>query len=193
MEEPVDDIMSGQAAGLIEFLTYVKEKGLMPGRTADAWRSASQAVLSLEGDDWLSTDLLSIDVEQQVQRFANAKGGRYKPESLRTYGQRFRDSMSMYIDYLSNPTGLKPRNAGVRRSTSKRSASNKPTEISQEVGVAHDFEPADRSPSTLRLLTYPFPLKAGDVAYLQLPARVPLSDIERMCQFLRSLAIDDEG
>jgi hypothetical protein len=183
----------GSAAGLLAFMEYLKEKGLMPARTADAWRSAAQAVLAVDGEGWAETDLRSLDLESQFQRFANIRGAKYTPASLRTYRQRFRDAVSMYLDYLSNPTGFKPRGSVTRRA-SGGSSSPKPDEkaVAETAaqwlsGVEKRDEPAGSAP---KLLTYPFPMSGGELAYLQLPVHVSASDVERLCSFIRSIALD---
>lgn len=189
---------SGSAGGLISFLSWLKEKGLMPGRTADAWRSAAQAVLSVDGQGWEDLDLRDLDLQAQFQRFSNMRGTKYTPASLRSYGQRFRDSVEMYFQYLANPTGFKPRvsvvavrspGAGQRR-TQSRSADGPAAETT---GSAMPSQPSGSGAGAPKLLTYPFPLAGGELAYLQLPVLVSLTDVERLCAFIRSIAIERPG
>jgi hypothetical protein len=174
-------------------MEYLKEKGLMHARTADAWRSAAQAVLAVDGEGWTETDLRSLDLESQFQRFANIRGAKYTPASLRTYRQRFRDAASMYLDYLSNPTGFKPRGSVTRRSSGGSSPSKSDERAVPEAATQSfpGIEKRDEVPSSApKLLTYPFPMSGGELAYLQLPVHVSARDVERLCSFIRSIALD---
>jgi len=185
----------GSAGGLISFLSWLKEKGLMPGRTADAWRSAAQAVLSVDGPGWEDLDLKDLDLQAQFQRFSNMRGTKYTPASLRTYGQRFRDAVEMYFQYLANPTGFRPRvsavavrapGTGQRRSQSR--SADGPT--ADPTASTTPSQPSGSGAGAPKLLTYPFPLAGGQLAYLQLPVHVSLADVERLCAFIRSIVIE---
>ena len=187
----MDSMRSGTGGGLLEFLRWTQEKGLVKAATAGARRSAAQKVLEIDGDGWRDIDIRALDVEEQFQRFAHLRGSKYSPNSLNTYGQRFRDAVALYLEYLANPTGFRPppsrsprggkaKVPRVKQDASTRSPSALPT--------VEQTRPASRD-----LITYPFPLQNGELAYVQLPVRVEVTDAERLCSFIRSLAIGTKG
>lgn len=187
----MDDFTSGTASGLIRFLGWMKEKGLMKPATAGAWRSAAQGVLEIDGEGWGDVDLRTLDVGDQFQRFARLRGSRYTPASLTTYGQRFRDAVATYLEYLANPTGFRP-----PASRSPKGGKSKAQSASHAPAQGHVAEPAAASERAATggrdLITYPFPLQSGELAYVQLPVRVQTADADRLCAFIRSIAIVSE-
>jgi hypothetical protein len=60
--------------------------------------------------------------------------------------------------------------------------------LDNPTGFRGPREVASAEPS--ELLTYPFPLRAGGMAYLQLPRELTHADVKRLSSFLESLAID---
>jgi len=188
----MDDMRSGTAAGLIQFLGWMKEKGLMKAATAAAWRSAAQGVLEIDGEGWSEIDLRTLNVDDQFQRFAHLRGPKYTPASLNTYGQRFRDAVARYLEYLANPTGFRPPTSRSARPAGKaKGRSAAPTDTSP--GTGESVPVIERPVAGARdLITYPFPLQSGDLAYVQLPVRVLPADAERLCAFIRSIAFVTE-
>ncbi len=187
----MDSMRSGTAAGLLDFLKWMQDKGLAKTATANARRSAAQKVLEIDGEGWRDTDIRTLDVEEQFQRFAHLRGSNYSPGSLNTYGQRFRDAVELYLEYLANPTGF--------RAPPSRSVKTAKPVAGKLAKAGHGTPPPDTSPtveraptSTRDLITYPFPLHNGDLAYVQLPVRVSSADAERLCAFIRSIAIATE-
>jgi hypothetical protein len=184
----MEDMRSGTGAGLISFIQWMREKGLMKPATAGSWRSAAQALLEIDGEGWEAIDLRTLDVEEQFHRFTNHRGSRYTPGSLNTYGQRFRDAVATYLDYLANPTGFRPPASRTRKNQKSSVRPVAKTDAADERAVSVERTP----PGGRDLITYPFPLQSGDLAYVQLPVRVDSSDAERLCAFIRSIAIVNE-
>lgn len=185
----MDGMRSGTAAGLIDFLKWTQEKGLVKSATAGARRSAAQKVLEIDGEGWRDIDVRSLDVEEQFQRFAHLRGSKYSPGSLNTYGQRFRDAVALYLEYLANPTGFR-----APPSRSVKAAKTSGTARADHIARSPETSPTvERSPTTTRdLITYPFPLQSGELAYVQLPVRLGEVDAERLCAFIRSVALANE-
>ena len=180
------NLYEGTAAGLLEFLDYARAKGILARKTADAYKSASSLVLSIEGEGWEATDLRNVDLDQQVNRYIRLRGQKASPQTLATYHQRVATAIDLYLDFLGNPAGFRgpagrPRQAvgGGRRETGP-SVSNPPTQ-----------QPARGRKATV-LVTYPFPLRSGAMAYLQLPRQLSEADVKRLSTFLQSLAIDGD-
>ncbi len=185
----------GTGTGLLEFLDYVKAKGMLAGSTADAYKSACMRVLGID-ENWTSTDVRSLDVELQMGRYIRRRGASAKPASLTTYGQRVRAAIELYRTFLDNPAGFRGSTAKQRSSSSStRSTGLRSTERTEKLEAKGGSETRDstRNPPLefgSSLVTYPFPLRSGAMAYLQLPRHLAGSDVRRLCAFLSSLAID---
>jgi hypothetical protein len=72
----------GTGEGLMGFLDYAGEKGLLKKNTAGALRAAVDRVLSVEGDGWEGTDVVNLDMEDLLRRFANLRKQDFTPGSL---------------------------------------------------------------------------------------------------------------
>jgi hypothetical protein len=183
-------LYSGAAAGLLEFLDYARAKGILARKTADAYKSASSLALSIDGEGWENIEVRNVDVGQQLDRYIRLRGQKASPQTLATYRRRVAKAIELYLDFLDNPTGFRgssgrprPGGATARRppaTPASQQASRHPRP--REIPIA---EPSE-------LLTYPFPLRAGGMAYLQLPRELTHADVKRLCSFLESLAIDTE-
>lgn len=185
-----DELHSGTAAGLLRFLGYSAEKGLINATTASARRSACTKVLEIDGPNWREQSIGDIDVDDQLNQFSRKAGGKYSPGSLATYGQRFRDAVTDYAQFLANPTGYrgpKPRTRSRATSDQTAAPSGGRTRSSRPI------TPARQASRDAGLITYPFPLASGALGYVQLPRELTPADIERLCHFVRSLAIDDSS
>jgi hypothetical protein len=184
------ELRSGTAQGLLEFIDWAGKRSLINPNTAGGYRAAAKAVLSVE-DDLSALNVREIDVDALLARFTNAQSAEYRPGSLTTYKTRFAKAVQMYLDWLDNPEGFKPVARSRSKSTPSRRSNLKPAEESQPPMEDDDASELVPKTGTSRLLTYPFPLKSGEVAYLQLPPRVSSDDAERLSKFVGSIALDD--
>jgi hypothetical protein len=178
-----DALTSGTAQGLLAFLAYAGDKGLMNPTTASARRSACSKVLEIDGDEWETLDVRQLDVDDQISRFQRLCSARYTPGSLRTYGQRFRDAVGEYRAYLTNPAGF--------RSQSTRSAPA-PRRNTKDGATERAQGKPPQAAAGSALITYPFPLTQGGIAYVQLPRELAASDARRLARFIEALAVDAE-
>lgn len=178
----------GTARGLLEFLDWAGKHNLLNRNTVGGYRAAVKAVLSVE-DDLDELGIQELDVDALLARFTNAQSGEYSPGSLSTYKTRFAKAVQMYLEWLDNPEGFRPRVSKRSKSTTTRQSSGKP-EAQQRPIEAPAGDAAPKS-SASRLLTYPFPLKSGEVAYLQLPPQLSSDDAHRLSKFVGSIAFDE--
>jgi hypothetical protein len=181
-------LYSGTAKGLLEFLDYARVKGMLARKTSESYKSASSLVLAIDGAGWENIEVRGLDLDQQLDRYIRLRGAKASPQTLGTYGQRVRSAIELYRDFLDNPTGFRgpsarprPGSTAVRRSPATETGQQAAPHASTR--VISSAEPSD-------LVTYPFPLRTGGMAYLQLPRELTHSDVRRLCSFLESLAID---
>lgn len=169
--------------GLVEFLSFASEKGIVNGNTAGALRAASREVLSaVEPDGWEALDLRTIDRDDFVTRFERLRLGKYKPERLLVYKSRFRNAVQMYLQYLENPSGWRYK---AERPAALRKKANPST--TPETAAAEQQSGSVRAST----IDYPFPLRPGHVVYLnKLPVDLTRSEAKRLAGFIDSLAVD---
>jgi hypothetical protein len=206
----VDD-NTGRGAGLIEFLEYVDEKGLMNASTAKAYRAAVREVLgAVEGDDWPSFDLRTADVDDLFQRFQVKAGFRYTPRSLSTYKSRFRTAVSMYLAYIEDPGGWRPPRPQPARVSPPRiyMAEVAPSVLSPRRPRRRDTRAAVPSDATINvdsfapapggsddMVSFPFPIRReGGVvmATLVLPKDLTSREADRIAAHLKTIAIPEQ-
>ncbi len=181
-------LYGGTGKGLLEFLDYVGAKGILARKTAEAYKSASSLVLSIEGEGWENIEVLSLDIDQQLDRYIRLRGGRASPKTLATYRHRVSKAVELYRDFVNNPTGFRgpsprSRHLGTIPRLPASSPAGKPANQ-----ISHKREAA--APNLTELVTYPFPLRSGGMAFLQLPRELTRSEVRRLCALLESLAID---
>ena len=103
--------------GLLDFLDYEREKGLVKDATISARKAAVNAVFGILGADEAS-DLRQTDVNSVMTRFSNISGSKFTPDSLKTYKSRVSSALSDFLAYRESPMSFKP---GLTARTSKRS------------------------------------------------------------------------
>jgi hypothetical protein len=193
------DETAGRGAGLLEFLGYVDDKGLMNPSTAKAYRAAAREVLSaVEGDEWPSFDLREADVDDMLQRFQVKAGMKYTPRSLSTYRSRFRSAVSMYLDYMKDPGAWRPTRPQPSRASSPdvspRRARRADTAGPVTTGAAINYT-AVAAPSEPGMQSYPFPIRReGGVVFatLILPTDLTSKEADRIAAHLKTLAIPEQ-
>lgn len=185
-----DKISSGTAAGLLQFLDYLVDKGYAPVSTVRPWRIAARKVFEgMEGSQYGDTSILDIDVDDYMDRFSTKKRHDYKAPSLSAYRTRFRRAIDSYRSYLTDGNEWKPPRFKASRSHSASSKNANGTVMT--IGTATETGtalPIATTPSTL--LDYPFPLSTGDLAHLRLPRGLTSRDADRIAAFVKTLAFE---
>jgi hypothetical protein len=177
----------------MSFMDFMVQKGYGTSGSISLLKSAAKQVFSVvEGEDFGGLDVRSFDIDDYLARFVNRSMGRYSADSLAAYRSRFRRAVESYRSYLADPN-WKPaaRSTNARGTTapgaatnSKSSKSKKPVRSDQEV------VPEALGQGLASVVTYPFPLKSGQMAQLHLPTRLDRTDAERLTAFIRALVFD---
>jgi hypothetical protein len=187
VEATAKDLMEATGKGLIEFLNYTSEKGMVNANTVGALRAASREVLgAVEPEGWEAVDLRTIDVEDFATRFERLRAGKLKPESLGVYKSRFRSALQMYFKYLDNPSGWRYKPERPAAARKKPAAVVTPSESASGV----DSQPPDARGPRASTIDYPFPLRPGMVVSLKLPVDLTRPEAKRLAGFIDSLALD---
>ena len=186
----------GTGKGLVAWYESAAKRGFMNKETADSYRVAGTRVLKID-EDWESTDLRTLNVDEHLRRFENLAKHEVSTRSLVLYGQRFRRARDLYLSYLDNPKGFQ----APKRGTSNRKKGNGDGRGTAAAGAGAAAAgtqvnlPAD--PNTLppdppkHLVSYPFPLRPGLLAQISLPADLTKAEAKRLAAFVESLAMDE--
>jgi hypothetical protein len=159
----------------------------MNANTARSLRAACAQVLGVL-DEWESVDIRELDVESVLTRFVNLRKKDFKPDSLESYKQRFRQALRLYLSYLADPGGWRPQG---RERPGPAEKAAKPTKTSARssplvtVSTAIDDE-VDR----VGFISYPFPLREGTIARLFLPPDLTVAEVRRLTAYMMTIAVD---
>jgi len=70
------------------------------------WKYAVKQVLTrVEGDDFETIDMRTLDVEACMKRFASAARDPNEPDRLYAYHSRFPKAVEAYRAYMTDPAG----------------------------------------------------------------------------------------
>lgn len=180
------DIAGGNVRGLMDFMDFMVAKGYGTAGQIEPWKSAAKQVFSkVEGEGFEEFDIRTFDVDEYLGRFENMSLGKYSAESLRAYRSRFQKAVDAYRSYLADPN-WKP-TLRRPRPNSDTAGTDKPPKRAPRDSPGTTPEPA---PSAGSLITYPFPLKSGQMAQLHLPTQLEHEDAERLTHFIRALVFE---
>jgi hypothetical protein len=189
------DSMDGTGGGLIAFLDYAGDKGLLTNANANAIKvGVREVLLHTQGEDWESKDVRALDVDDVMRRFEMKRATRYTPGSLKTYRSRFRNAMTMYQGFLQDPGGWRPSKPA--RAAAASTPRRRTTERTEEQPAPPQTPPqpvADDSHDRPDMMTYPFPLRRdGGVVFarLILPHDLTPKEADRIGEHIKTLAID---
>lgn len=182
----------GTGGALIDFLNWTIKKNEMVESTAVALRTGCQKVLSTESDPD-AVDLRTTDIDALVNRFRNRHRLDIKDRTLDQYEQRFRQSVDMYFKWLEGDQTWKP-------SQRKRQSPGAPSKFSSSRGNGTPLSIASveatqdvASQRGTRMITYPFPIRAGIQGSITLPEDTSLREAERIAAFVAALAVDSNS
>lgn len=100
---------------LMEFLSHLEKKALIPQNTASARRASCNKFFSIL-EDAEQSDLRNVDVEQTAIRFNNLNAMRYKPQTLNDYKSRATTALNDFLRFKDDPGGFQ---AGPGRTRAK--------------------------------------------------------------------------
>lgn len=190
MSDTTNHTAQPTGAGLLAFLDFAINKGYLKVPTGQAMKTACKEVLSaIEGDEWESATVEGLDVDDALRRFETLRAMKFSTGSLATYKSRFNKSVRMFEDFRESPGSwrpdLKPRNR-----TPKASAAVSETNGSSQ---ASSHTPALQHPVRSNFIKYPFPLRDGMLAALELPSDLTKREAKRLCSFIDSIAVEEMG
>ncbi len=189
MQEEAEVQMNGTIAGLIAFLDWARRTGELSPNTAASYQTAVTKLMEIDGENYHSVSVRTIDTGRQLDRFTRLKASGYSAQSLQTYSNRFRAAISLYTRYLEDPANFRGSGSRPARTSSgdkPRPATKGATPASRVSAIAD--QAGDNQAA--ELVQYPFPLRNGVMAYLSLPRDLRRSEAQRIAAFVASLSIE---
>jgi hypothetical protein len=153
--------------------------------------AARQVFLLVDGDGFAERDMTTLDVDEYLRRFEDGARAdkKYAPRSLRAYQSRFRRAVEIYRRHLADPKS-DPRPVERRAQAPVPKASSTESSLDRDTPTSTvRSQPNAPSDSTAPFVTYPFPLKSGEIARLHLPQQLDAGDADRLTAFIRALVV----
>jgi hypothetical protein len=188
---------SATGAGLVAFLDYAIQKGYLKTATGQAMKTAVKEVLSAtEGaDGWETVDLTSLDEDDVLRRFETLRAMKFSAGSLSTYKGRYSRAAAMFEEFRASPATWRPSVKQRSRTKGNGAPTTAAPGSPKTDGGARSTPapaPAPHPGHGSAIITYPFPLRQGVLASLELPPDLTRREAQRLVAFIESLAIEDE-
>jgi hypothetical protein len=192
----MDDHANYSRSALLGFLDMMASKGLTNGNTAVAIKTACGKIL-VDLSDAEESDVRKVDVPLAIRKFNNKNPGTLSPASLAEYQRRVALAIREFGLYNSNPTSYRGIGSGKPRAAKPDSgeptAATRPKKSTEKARRPQDEEIATATPAVNSAgLSFAFPLRNDFLAQLVLPRDMKSDEANRLCAFVRALAIDHE-
>ncbi len=172
------------AEALLAFPDFAGSKGLINKATAASRKAAVKRVSAiLEPHE--AQDVSKLDVEAVMRRFANLEGSAFTPQSLSTYGSRFRATLEDFLSWKQDPMGFRPARSGVVRRTKST-----PKEDARHGQVQALTQPS-QAPQTHSL---PIPIRADLTIFVHgVPFDLSKAEAKRIANVVLALATETDA
>ncbi len=190
-----------------EFLAHWKkmaDEGRLNFNTALALQTAIRHVFSSR-PGWENQNvnaLTDAQIEDLLRRFeTRARQENFQQKTIGEYQRRFRQAINWLRQYLKDPRGWKAQTSRPVPRPRKRAAlpgAGKPAALPAQVARAVSKPAVAKSEAAMVMeaaissVDYPFPIRPGVVARLNLPTDLTRSEVRRLASFLQALAVDAE-
>jgi hypothetical protein len=192
----MSNISSGTAGDLLAYMDSLTQTTEAPWPSV-LKSAARQVFLIVDGDDFAERDVMTLDIDEYLGRFEDVAraDGRYAPRSLRAYQSRFRRAVGHYRSHLADPHWEPPLSLVEQRARTPVATAGSSRESSRHrdtppTGKARS-QPSSPRDSSAPFVTYPFPLRSGEIARLHLPPQLDPGDAERLTAFIRALVVQE--
>lgn len=178
--------------GLLTFLDRTRAKGWLNASTAAALKSTAGRIGEVL-EEREKQDLSQLNVDDVIRRFGNLNPD-VAPDSLKTYRSRMSKAIELFAAYNEDPVNWQPpASSGTPRRKAKVSSRDGDESRTKQPlkAVASSHAAPSSSVTSTSGFTYPFPLRDNvTIMISNLPRDIKSNEVERVCAFLRSLAVD---
>ncbi len=177
---------------LLAFLEYLAEKGLMKRQTVAARKAVANKVFSaLDASD--REDVLSVNIDEIIDRFVNLEGNKYTPESLQTYKSRLKSTVEDFASYRKDPMSFKPSvQQRAARRPKTRSDANADFDENVTFSPESKIEPAETRSIDQPASIIPIPLRADLTIKIQgLPFDLTVAEANKLAAVIKAYAVSE--
>jgi hypothetical protein len=175
--------------GLISFLDWTADKGMMAKNTVNGRKAAVGGVLGVL-DPEEKGDITVIDLDSVMSRFINLQGKKYNPSSLNVYKSRTNAAIKDFKLYLDNPLAFKPMANKAEKGPSsktprpqKASGARASTEATHNPGIAATAHQASAN-------VFPIQIRESVVVRIHgLPFDLTQAEAERIANVVKAMAV----
>ena len=175
--------------GLVGFLDWTAEKGLMAKNTVNGRKAAVSGVLGVL-DPEEKGDITVIDLDSVMSRFINLNGKKYNTSSLNVYKSRTNAAIKDFRQYLNDPLSFKPMaNKTEKKPTSKPAKSQKAGDTLSNSEPSNNSGPAPM-PHQASANVFPIQIRENVVVRIHgLPFDLTSSEAERIANVVKAMAM----
>jgi len=167
---------------LIDFLSYVGEKGLMNLATAQSRKASVNAFFSILQPEELQ-DIRKLDLDEVARRFQNLRGTEYRPESIKVYKGRVSNAINDFKRWKADPSNFK-----IANSSAKPSTSLKPKELAKQ-----KTPEIQKTNEDIQTVVFPVPIRDGVVVRISgLPSDLSKAEAMKIANVIQALATTTE-
>jgi hypothetical protein len=175
--------------GLIEFLDYLAQKGLMAKNTVHGRKAAVSGVLGvLEPEE--KTDVTVLNLDSVMQRFVNLQGKKYNPSSLGVYKSRTNAAITDFKNWLGDPAAFKPPNGRMERKSTVKNPQNPKSALSSEGSASTQSAASTPTQATTSANVFPIQIRENLVVRIQgLPFDLTEAEAKRISNIVLAMAM----
>ena len=175
--------------GLVSFLDWTAEKGIMAKNTVNGRKAAVGSVLGIL-DPEEQGDITTIDLDSVMTRFVNLHGKKYNTSSLNVYKSRTNAAINDFKSWLADPLSFKPNGSKAeKKSTPKpaKKAGSAPQSMTSETPSNAQI---GQTPHSATANVFPIQIRENLVVRVHgLPFDLTKAEAERIANVVKAMAM----
>lgn len=176
--------------GLIGFLDWTAEKGLMAKNTVNGRKAAVSGVFGIL-DPEEKGDVTTVDLDNAMTRFINLQGKKYNPSSLTVYKSRTNAALNDFRQWLKDPMAFRPQgnksDKGNGKTLKPKEAKSAP--VNQEPPPSALFTPTPTPTPSANV--FPIQIRENLVIRIHgLPFDLTKSEADRIANVVKAMAME---
>lgn len=175
--------------GLVSFLDWTAEKGIMAKNTVNGRKAAVSSVLGIL-DPEEQGDITTIDLDSVMNRFVNLQGKKYNTSSLNVYKSRTNAAINDFKSWLDDPLTFKPNGGRPEKKNAPKSPKKAgPTSQSASPVAASNIQVV-QAPQSTTANVFPIQIRENLVVRIHgLPFDLTKAEAERIANVVKAMAM----
>jgi hypothetical protein len=175
--------------GLVSFLDWTAEKGIMAKNTVNGRKAAVGSVLGIL-DPEEQGDITTIDLDSVMTRFVNLQGKKYNTSSLNVYKSRTNAAINDFKSWLADPLSFKPNGGKAEKKAAPKPAKKAGAVSQSTTPETPSNAQAGQAPQSATANVFPIQIRENLVVRLHgLPFDLTKAEAERIANVVRAMAM----